>query len=253
MKTNIKFPTQLRKVIYKTGNYDAWANSLWQRGYKYTIQDIEDLLGVSERWIELYMDIHYVVYTNKFIYSKRAGTQLRRVDIEEVKDWFIKNSTFEVQTEVIDLYPYLKLANPKSANKVYEKYKRVFEKYKDFYNKGTIPESVWNLIRQEFVLSSNLGKNVNVLENHNTEKYPWKAVEPFDFFKYEYSSPHQKASYRPEINYRNAFLKGYVKVTLGGKKGGSKVVYVKKEYPIDKMKMPLVIKYGGKVSVQGKC
>lgn len=240
----------MKKLTYKTGNYDAWADSLWNRGYKTPLEDIANLLNISKRWLESNLDVNYVVYTKTYIYKKRSGNQTRRVDLEEVSNWIINNAEFEAQTEIIDLYSYLANANKHKADTIYKEYRKTFDRLSNFYNLGTIPESILDLVRKNYHISSGINKNVNVIDRpkHIGEDkvplYPWKPVERFNIFDYEFMFPHNNGL-TPELNYREAFLKGWVKVSLG-----KRIIFVKKDYPIDKMKMPMIIKYGTKVIVK---
>lgn len=223
--------------------YNKWANTLWDRGLNCTIGEVAELLHVSEKWVNLNIleDIPYVIYTKNFIHEKKAGTATKRICRDDVVDWIMKFGKFECQTEVIDLYSYLANKDKKKANKCYKLYKEKFEQLGDFYNKGTIPENVFCVIRKEFNLHSDISKNIKVTDR---AKYKWVKTQPINIFEYEYYFANEEGS--AELYYRNALLNGDIKVTLG--KG--RVLFVKSDYKIDKMKMPFVVKKNAKCIVK---
>ena len=73
----------------------------------------------------------------------------------------------------------------------------------------------------------------------------WKNVEPFNIFETNYYFPEE---YTAELIYRDAFMKGDTKVTIGNKK----TIFVRNKVRADKMKMPFLIPYNKKVNVQNR-
>lgn len=233
------------QIVYtgKKEGYRKWADNLWSQGLNTTITEVANLLHTSEKWVNLNIleDIPHVIYTKNFIHDKKAGTQTKRISMDDVINWIIEFGKFEVQTEVVDFYSYLSNADKKKADKVYKEYKDAFKRVGDYYNKGTIPESVFSLIRKEFHLSKDVMTNMKV--THRSE-YKWVEVEPFNIFDHEYYFANEEGS--AELFYRQAFLAGDIKVTLG--KG--RVIFVKANQKIDNMKMPFVVKKNTKIIIK---
>lgn len=223
--------------------YNKWANTLWSKGLTTTVGEVADLLHTSEKWVNLNIlpDISYVIYSSKFVYEKKAGTTTKRINMDDVVDWIISFGKFECQTEIIDLYSYLSLADKKKADVCLKAYNDKFKELGDFYNKGTIPESVLSIIRENFTLHSDINKNIKITDR---TKYKWVEVPSFNIFEREYYFANESGS--AELFYRKAILNGDIKVTLG--KG--RVLFVKSNFGIDKMKMPFVVKKNAKIIVK---
>ena len=75
---------------------------MWSSGFNLPISKVMIMLNVSLAWINrvLFNEIHYVVYSNKFIYSKFGGktktlTYVRESDLIE---WIMAVGIFEMQT-----------------------------------------------------------------------------------------------------------------------------------------------------------
>lgn len=235
------------KLIYHKNKYTykEWADATWNTGFNTSLKDVAVLLHVSERWIKenCFDYIHYVVYSYNYVLNKLGNVEkgLTYLSIDEIIDWIIKTGKFEQQMEMIDLYNYLYLANKQKAGIILKKYNEVFERLKEFYNKGTIPESIFLIIRKDFNVHSDIIKNASCTDRN---KYPWVSVDSFNIFEKEYYFPSEDKKCA-ELVYRQAFLRGDIKVTLG--KG--KTIFIKNNNDIDKMKMPFVIKKNAHISI----
>lgn len=227
--------------------YYEWANKLWDSGYTMSIKELSNKIGMSESQIRINLlkEIRHVNYSNKFIYKKTGKTEcLTRVSWEEVKEYFIETSTFEVQTEIIDLYSYL-CTDKKRADQILALYKKATKD--GFYNKGTIPLSVLQEIDKYYITNLKL-ENLSPVRSLTKDvggrvSVPWQPVKKFDFFENPnlYSIQGTK-----ELAYREAFLRGDIKI----KHSHKKVWFVKNNKDISKYKMPFLIPYDKKIVIQ---
>ena len=235
------------KVVYRdtSGKKQEWEGAMWYSGFNTCITDLCKKLNVGERWFKesCLNDLPFVVYSPEFIYMKTGNhkAKLTYVRYDDFIKWTKEKGLFEKQTETIDFYSYLALADKKKADKIYKEYKKCFEKNPGFYRKGTIPDKVFKKIRDQFHLSSDVYKNANCVKR---KEIPFTKVEPFNFFERDYYFLDPDAT--AETVYRQAFLNGDTKVTLG--KG--KVLFVKNNQDISKMKMPFVVKAGANILVK---
>lgn len=221
--------------------YYDWANKLWDAGYNMSIKELSSKIGMSESQIRINLlkEIRHVNFSNKFIYKKTGKTEsLTRVNWDEVKDYFISSSIFEVQTEIIDLYSYL-CTNKKKADEILALYKKVTKD--NFYNTGIIPISILQEIDKNYVTNLKL-ENLTPVKSLKKEisgrsSVPWQPIEKFDFFD---SSNLYSMEGTREIAYREAFLRGDIKIKYSHKK----VWFVKNNKDVSKYKMPFLIPYG---------
>lgn len=226
--------------------YNDWAEALWDSGYNMSIQELANKLGISTSWIvnKWFSEIRHVIYSRKFIYSKTGREEgTSRVCWEEVKEYLIEACTFEVQTEVIDLYSYMALADKKTADKIYKMYQKSMAD--GFYNKGIISPTILNEINKHFVTNLDL-RNISM----NSTKIgkcrstvPWTPAKRFDFI----DNPNL---YIPsdigQTCYREAFLRGDIKIKLGNKK----TWFIKNDIDWDRYKIPFTIPYNKSINFQ---
>ena len=77
-------------------------------------------------------------------------------------------------------------------------------------------------------------------------KAAWKDIEPFNIFERNYYFP--DISTTAELVYRDAFMNGDIKVSIGNKK----TIFVSSDIDTSKMKMPFLIPYNKRVIVQDR-
>lgn len=229
------------KKLEYSGNssgYNAWANALWQVGFNLSTKDLASRIGVSLSWINhtLLHEINYVVYSTKYVwqYHKRRDlTYIREIDFIE---WLMKVAKFDVQTEVIDLYSYID--NKKIANEIYAFYKKDFNDNKNFYNPGTLPPKTISMIESKCYSYGIKLKNLSCTKRRLV---PFVPVDPFNFLERDFYT----VSGCAELVYREAFLRGDIKVKLG-----SKTYFVRNKTNTENFKIPFIIPYGKSVKLR---
>ena len=224
--------------------YYEWADKLWNAGYNMSVQEVADKVGVSCSWIvnKWFSEIRHVNYSNKYIYNKTGKNEgLTRLSWEEVKEFLVQVSTFEVQTEIIDLYSYL-MCDKKNADLILKLYRK---KTKDhFYNVGVVPESVLNEINKHYITNLEL-KNLSPMANskmNSRSKLPWVSVPKFDFIE----SPNLFViDSNREMKYRESFMRGDLRIKFGNKK----LWYLRNTKDVSEYKIPFLIPYGKSIVI----
>lgn len=225
--------------------YYDWANAMWSSGYNLPISRVMIMLHVSLSWVNrvLLNEIHYVVYSNKFVYSKFGGktktlTYIRESDLVE---WIMSVGLFEVQTEMVDLYSYM--GNDATAKKILKQYREDFKAGENFYNPGTIPVRVLQMIDREYYSYGTVKlKNISCARR---KEVPFKEIEPFNIFECDIYFPADSGL--SETVYRTAFLNGDIKVRIS-----SKTIFIRNHNNREDLKMPFLIPYGGSIKLRKK-
>lgn len=226
------------------GTYKEWANSLWQLGYKMPLNDVPELLGVSLSWCKMVLikKINYVVYDNKWIYSKTTKPSLTYIRKEDLAKYIQENGVFSVQTEIIDLAsvlsPYKGIYN--EAVKLYH------EALKSYKNRGfitgTMPYSVLDYLNDNLIIT-NASHNWSSKERTKVKSI---EIEPFDILENKdniyYAGDKNHIDVSIETIYRNAFINGDIKIKLGGI-----TLFYKRNQNTKDMKLPYLIPYGQSV------
>lgn len=226
--------------------YKEWANSVWKLGYKTPITDIPELIGVSLSWIKrtLLKQINYVVYDNKWLYSKTTKTCLTYIRLEDLSKYIMDNGVYMIQTEIIDLAHVL--SPYKSVyNKALKLYKEALNSYKNRgFAAGTIPYSVLEYINKELIIT-NASKNYSYKDR---TKVKWAEIEAFNIFEHKnniyYVGDKEHSNVSLETIYRKAFVNGDIKIKLG-----TITVFYKRNQKIDDYKLPYLIPYGQEIKV----
>ena len=221
--------------------YKDWANSIWKLGYKTPITDIPDLIGVSLSWVKMVLlkKINYVVYDNKWIYSKTTKTCLTYIRLEDLSKYIMENGIYLVQTEIIDLSHVL--SPYKSVyNKALKLYKEALNSYKNRgFVAGTIPMSVLDYINQELIIT-NASHNWSYKER---TKIKWTEIEAFDILANKnniyYANDREHNNISLETIYRKAFVNGDIKIKLG-----AITIFYKRNQNLKDYKLPYLIPYG---------
>lgn len=226
--------------------YKEWANSVWKLGYKTPITDIPELIGVSLSWIKrtLLKQINYVVYDNKWMYSKTTKTCLTYIRLEDLSKYIMDNGVYMIQTEIIDLAHVL--SPYKSVyNEGLKLYKDALNTYKNRgFVAGTIPVSVLDYINKELIIT-NANKNYSYKDRTRVK---WTEIEAFDIFEHKnniyYVGDKEHSNISLETIYRKAFVDGDIKIKLG-----TITVFYKRNQKIDDYKLPYLIPYGQEIKV----
>ena len=105
-----------KKIVYSKdpSNYKAWADAMWARGFNTSQEEVMNLLSVSRNWVVLTLlnEIPYVTYSYKYLYQKGVKSRVTTyIDMEDLIQWIMQVGQFRRQTELVDLYSYLSLAN----------------------------------------------------------------------------------------------------------------------------------------------
>jgi len=230
-------------IQYKgKGSYDEWAKAVIKSGYNLSIKQLQAILDVSDTWIRntlLVEDnhIHRIIFDDKYVQEgQKTGLFKDRstlyMSLYDIGGYIATKGVFSAQTELIDLYSYLYNANKNKAREALKLYQNEFVDGEFGNNKGTIPQKVLDYINKEFIINF---KPKNLRITRRTE-VPWVNVKPVNIFEYEYYFP--KKNGNRELIYRNAFLRGDIKVNLGSRK----TILIKNNKDISKMKMPFLIK-----------
>ena len=236
-----------KKIIYhgSSSNYYAWAEVMFNRGFNCSIETVMEILSVSLSWVKhtLLREIPYVTYSYKYLYQKGFKSRVTTyIDMEDLIKWIMQVSQFRRQTELVDLYSYLSLANKKKADAALKTYKEIIRTSNIGYNPGIIPDAVLLYINKEYYINFE-PKNLSCVKR---TKVPWTDVESFDIFERDYYFPDIATT--AELVYRDAFMRGDIKVSIGNKK----TIFVKSNADISRMAMPFLIPYNKKIIVQDR-
>ena len=162
--------------------------------------------------------------------------------MEDLIQWIMQIGQFRRQTELVDLYSYLSLANKKKADTALKMYKDIIKSSNIGYNPGIVPEAVLIYINKEYYTNFE-PKNLSCVKR---TEVPWKEVEPFNIFERNHYFPRYAAT--AELLYRDAFMNGDTKVSIGNKK----TILVSSGSNASKMKMPFLIPYDKKIIIQNR-
>lgn len=235
-----------KKIVYSgdRADYYKWADAIWAKGFDFCITDVMEILSVSLSWVKhtLLKEILYVNYSAKYLYQKGIKTRVTTyIRYEDLVEWIKQVAEFRRQTELIDLYSYLSLANRKKADEAYKMYKNIIKESNIGYNPGIIPERVLQYINDAYFINFT-PKNLSCVKR---SEVPWINVEPLNIFEKQRYFPEE---YTAELIYRDAFMNGDIKVSIGNKK----TIFIKNKNNIDKMKMPFLIPYNKKIIIQNR-
>jgi len=236
-----------KKIVYsgdKT-NYYKWADAMFNRGFNCSIETVMDILNVSLSWVKhtLLKEIPYLTYSYKYLYQKGFKSRVTTyIDMEDLIKWIMQVSQFRRQTELVDIYSYLSLASKKKADIALKMYKDIIKSSNIGYNPGIIPEAVLQYINREYYTNFE-PKNLSSIKRTDVT---WKDVEPFNVFERNYYFPDIAST--AELVYRDAFMNGDTKVSIGNKK----TIFVSSGVDTKKMKMPYLIPYNKKILIQNR-
>ena len=236
-----------KKIVYsgdKT-NYYKWADAMFNRGFNCSTETVMDILNVSLSWVKhtLLKEIPYLTYSYKYLYQKGFKSRVTTyIDMEDLIKWIMQVSQFRRQTELVDIYSYLSLASKKKADIALKMYKDIIKSSNIGYNPGIIPEAVLQYINREYYTNFE-PKNLSSIKRTDVT---WKDVEPFNVFERNYYFPDIAST--AELVYRDAFMNGDTKVSIGNKK----TIFVSSGVDTKKMKMPYLIPYNKKILIQNR-
>ena len=236
-----------RKIIYHGNNSDyyKWAEAMYNRGFNCSIETVMEILSVSLSWVKhtLLQEIPYVTYSYKYLYQKGFKSRVTTyIDMEDLIQWIMQAGQFRRQTELVDLYSYLSLANKKKADTALKMYKDIIKSSNIGYNPGIVPEAVLIYINKEYYINFE-PKNLSCVKR---TKVAWVDVEPFNIFESDYYFPDIVTT--AELVYRDAFMNGDTKVSIGNKK----TIFVSSGADSLRMKMPFLIPYDKKILIQNR-
>ena len=148
-----------KKIIYSgdRANYYKWADAMFNRGFDCSIETVMEILNVSLSWVKhtLLKEIPYVTYSYKYLYQKGFKSRVTTyIDMEDLIKWIMQASQFRRQTELVDLYSYLSLANRKKADIALKMYKDIIKSSNIGYNPGIVPEAVLQYVNREYYTNS---------------------------------------------------------------------------------------------------
>lgn len=214
----------------------------WNKGYNYSIDSVCKRLGVSKSFVAhtLLKEISSVVYHNKFIWSQNRGTCLTYVRKDELSDWIKKNAIFEVQTEIVDLSYFLSPYKD-VYREAYNLYQKELSSNLRGFRRGILPPKVIALINDRLEI-------YGVEQNYPCDKrsrVPFKQIKGFDILEKKIYNAKDSVESRETI-YRNAFLKGDIRVKI------SPQITIFVETKEKQMKMPYLIPYGKTIYVKRK-
>ena len=218
---------------------------MYNRGFNCSIETVMEILSVSLSWVKhtLLQEIPYVTYSYKYLYQKGFKSRVTTyIDMEDLIQWIMQAGQFRRQTELVDLYSYLSLANRKKADIALKSYKDIIKNSNIGYNPGLVPEAVLIYINKEYYTNFE-PKNLSCVKR---TEVPWKEVEPFNIFERNYYYP--RVATTAELIYRDAFMNGDTKVSIGNKK----TILVSAGTNTSKMKMPFLIPYDKKIIIQNR-
>lgn len=223
----------------KSGN-NFEQEAYWEQGFNYSISAISSLIGVSRSWVDhkLLPELNYVIYEPIFAYNKTSKHILSFVRKDDLADWIKRNSTFECQTELIDLYSYLS-KYPTIAYKAYTLYKNN-KRIQKGESRPIMPQNVLEYINKT-LYADGISSNLNCKER---ALVPWKEITPFNIFDHTKDLYSFKSfDVTRETMYRRAFLNGDIRIKINDEI----CLYLKKHH--NKMKMPFLIPYDRKIVV----
>ena len=218
---------------------------MYNRGFNCSIETVMEILSVSLSWVKhtLLQEIPYVTYSYKYLYQKGFKSRVTTyIDMDDLIKWIMQAGQFRRQTELVDLYSYLSLANKKKADTALKMYKDIIKSSNIGYNPGIVPEAVLIYINKEYYTNFE-PKNLSCVKR---TEVPWKEVEPFNIFERNYYYP--RVATTAELIYRDAFMNGDIKVSIGNKK----TIFVSAGTNTSKMKMPFLIPYDKKIIIQNR-
>jgi len=225
-------------------NYNKWANEMFRRGFNFPVSQVMKTLNVSLSWVNhtLLHEIMYVTYSAKFVYQKGITSRERTyIDYADLVQWLQQVGQFRRQTELVDLYSYLYIANRKKADEALKMYRKIIKESNIGYNPGIIPEAVLQYINKNYFVNFE-PKNLSCIKR---TEVGFLDVESFNFLECDYYFPDERS---PELTYRDAFMKGDTKITIGNKK----TIFVRNGVRTDKMKMPFLIPFNKRIIVYNK-
>ena len=236
-----------KKIIYQgsNSNYYAWADAMYNRGFNCSIETVMEILSVSLSWVKhtLLKEIPYVTYSYKYLYQKGFKSRVTTyIDMDDLIKWIMQTSRFRRQTELVDLYSCLSLTNKKKADTALKMYKDIIKSSNIGYNPGIVPEAVLIYINKEYYINFE-PKNLSCVKR---TKVAWVDVEPFNIFESDYYFPDIVTT--AELVYRDAFMNGDTKVSIGNKK----TIFVSSGVDSLRMKMPFLIPYDKKILIQNR-
>ena len=236
-----------RKIVFagKNEDYFKWADTIYNKGFNCSIETVMELLNVSLSFVKhtLLKEIPYVTYSYKYLYQKGFKSRVTTyIDQKDLISWIMKTSRFRRQTELVDLYSYLSLANRKKADNAFKMYNGIIKSSNIGYNPGIIPEKVLQYINREYYTNFE-PKNLSCIKRR---ELVWRDVEPFNFFEKNYYFPDVAVS--AELVYRDVFMNGDIKVSIGNKK----TIFVSSGADSRKMKMPFLIPFDKTIIVQNR-
>ncbi len=184
-----------------------------------------------------------MTYSYKYLYQKGLKSRVTTyIDMDDLIKWIMQVGQFRRQTELVDLYSYLSLANRKKADIALKSYKDIIKNSNIGYNPGIIPEAVLIYINKEYYTNFE-PKNLSCIKR---KEVAWKDVEPFNIFERDYYFP--EIATTAELVYRDVFMSGDIKISIGNKK----TIFVKSNADTTKMKMPFLIPYNKKIIIQDR-
>lgn len=236
-----------KKIIYFGNNSDycKWAEVMYNRGFNCSIETVMEILSVSLSWVKhtLLKEIPYVTYSYKYLYQKGIKSRVTTyIDMQDLIKWIMQVGQFRRQTKLVDLYFYLSLANKKKADTALKAYKEIIRTSNIGYNPGIIPDAVLLYINKEYYTNYE-PKNLSCVKR---VKVSWVDVEPFNIFERDYYFPDIATT--AELVYRDAFMRGDIKVSIGNKK----TIFVKSGTDTSRMAMPFLIPYNKKIIIQDR-
>ncbi len=236
-----------RKIAYigDRSDYYRWADAMYNRGFSCSIQSVMEILSVSLSWVKhtLLKEIPYVTYSYKYLYQKGLKSRVTTyINMQDLIKWIMQVGRFQRQTELVDLYSYLSLANRKKADIALKMYRDIIRSSNIGYNPGIVPEAVLQYINREYYTNFS-PRNLSCTRRTDTA---WKDVESFNIFERNYYFPDAAAT--AELVYRDAFMNGDTKVSIGNKK----TIFVSSGIDTRKMKMPFLIPYDKRIIVKNR-
>ena len=244
---NDTMATGSKKIVYRGSpdKYYQWADAMFKQGFDCSIENVMEILHVSLSFVEhtLLKQISYVTYSYKYLYQKGIKSRITTyINKEELAKWIMQNGRFQRQTELVDLYSYLSLANRKKADTALKMYRQIFDSSNIDYRPGIIPNEVLKYVNSQFFTNFK-PKNLSCTKR---KQVVFTELEPFNIFeKHFYFSDEFPTA---EIVYRDAFMNGDIKVSIGNKK----TIFVSSNTDLSKMKMPFLIPYNKKILIQNR-
>lgn len=238
------------KIDFKTFPDRKEEEKMFKAGYTYSLTQLKEDLNVSRSWIiEKLLNADngpaYVVYDYVFAYEKFKSACQTYVKKEEIVRWFEKNAIFETQTDIVDLAAYISKYPSvlKKAIKEFEDYRTKLNVRNEKYVIGFLPKKVLNIINDNLVIHG----AERQYSSRRRKEIPWKRIEAVDILNAKKRL--YRMSKKPgigELNYREAFERGDIKVTVGGL-----VFYIKNGRKYNKYKLPYLIPFDAKIRCLG--